>query len=374
MTSSFFAPSRRSIAWIILAAGAVAAGACSSIGTGVSPLSNQAPAKPATTFGYSFTTVDYEQGSNTVVAGINNSNPFEIVGFYSSGSSTGSNATYNSFTTSSPYSQFNYDSYPDAPLGTQMMSITTPNSASPLPVEAGWVNQPGGENGSLNSNWGAVDNQGLWSVIRQYQAQGGSKGAANYLFGIQDVNGTYTAVGYYTQPPSSPNPIAYKVQPGEHFFNIDLPNSWNVVSSEATGINVNGDMVGFYQANAAKRSVGWYDLKKSGGKFGCFSIDSDSTTPYGINQKDQIVGSYVDGTGVSHGFLYAPPSTSGGSTCSSISGSGFTMIDYTTSLGDTYPTEVRGINDVDDICGWYKKNGLKNGFVATPHNLQKPRR
>src|SRR2546429_7956449 len=61
-----------------------------------------------------------------------------------------------------------------------------------------------------------------------------------------------------------------------------------------------------------------------------------SAQGWGINARGDIVGSYVDGTGRSHGYLLRDGE--------------FTTIDYSALVS----TEARGIGPSGEIVGWYR--------------------
>jgi probable HAF family extracellular repeat protein len=69
---------------------------------------------------------------------------------------------------------------------------------------------------------------------------------------------------------------------------------------------------------------------------------------YGVNDAGQIVGQFIDGAGVYHGFLY--------------SGGTYTTIDDPLGLMGTEPF---GINDQGQIVGGYQdSSGVTHGFIA----------
>lgn len=164
---------------------------------------------------------------------------------------------------------------------------------------------------------------------------------------------------------------------GEMFSEYDYPGA---STTEVLGISDAGDFVGsfgFYFAfasiggtarpilpqffgvargiNNAKAIVGDYELSLLHGFYRGSSgplrypIDAPnaSTTLFsGINDKNWIVGSYVDDTGY-HGLLFIPPQT-------------FVTFDY---WGNTF---LNGINRAGLICGSYNDHRLNQtrGFTA----------
>jgi probable HAF family extracellular repeat protein len=124
---------------------------------------------------------------------------------------------------------------------------------------------------------------------------------------------------------------------------IDPPGA---LSSQATGINNHGVIVGFLQTSNTDFGHGYID---DHGRF--TQIDDPSATLgtalEGINNQNQAVGVYGDELGT-HGFLY--------------DNGKFSTIDVP---GSTF-TEARGINDLGQIVGDYQdSNGSVYGFVDT---------
>jgi hypothetical protein len=83
------------------------------------------------------------------------------------------------------------------------------------------------------------------------------------------------------------------------FLVLALP----VSSSQATGINDKGTVVGFLQASpAATTSKGF--ILKDGKVTELQAFGSTFTQALGVNNSDDVVGSYVDANGVTKGFVY----------------------------------------------------------------------
>jgi hypothetical protein len=258
-----------------------------------------------------------------------------------------------------------------------MNAIATQSTASALPILAGWVDEPGVQAG----DWAVIDNQGLWSLVKEEGSIGGTNHFAGYLFGL---NNSHVAVGYRTTQSSYPNTIAYEVTPPEQFTDVPFPNSWDVRSSIAYGINNGGDMVGTMNivATNVETSESWYALCEThcsgtGTPTYCFAMLNYgvNTSAYSINDATSggghrlIVGSYQNGTtGVIHGFLVSVSITGG--TC--VTGVLQAPIDETHSHNVTV---VHGINNAGYIVGWYNDASLNlHGFVGVPDPSFKRRR
>jgi probable HAF family extracellular repeat protein len=112
------------------------------------------------------------------------------------------------------------------------------------------------------------------------------------------------------------------------FTSIDYPGADRTI---AYGINDNNQIVGYY-ANG----TGYYGFLKDGENFNSFSYPGSATYAHAINNNGQIVGFYVNATSGTHGFLK--------------DGANFYSLDYP-SASETY---AYGINDNGQIVGSYK--------------------
>jgi uncharacterized membrane protein len=124
------------------------------------------------------------------------------------------------------------------------------------------------------------------------------------------------------------------------------------VSTVATGINKAGDVVGI-ATDSAHNTSSWLKIGTSTTAYQ-FPGGSD-TQAFGINNKNQIVGSYLDGSGVMHGFVLTNPLGPV---------SHWQSIDDPNGVGSTV---VNGINAAGDLVGFYTDAaGNTDGMLATP--------
>jgi len=195
--------------------------------------------------------------------------------------------------------------------------------------------------GDSLGDYGFVDIGGKFTTLHQHFASGiNDKGdiVGNYPYypngevvalGFVDVGGKYTAL----YGPLGPN--------GD-------PLGTN--GTYATGINDNGDIVGYL----GYFDVGFADI---GGNYTLLRgpLGAKQSFAYGINDNGEIVGTYLDTNNVYHGFVISVASFIGG---------GFPI--YTT-LNDplgTKGTHVTGVNNNGDIVGYYlDSKHVKHGFV-----------
>lgn len=125
-------------------------------------------------------------------------------------------------------------------------------------------------------------------------------------------------------------------------------------SAVATGINAVGDISGWQYASSGDSGfflhVGtYYSVRYPG---------ASTTRALGLNSHDQIVGYYRESASTErHGLILTNPTKAGSQQV-------WQSIDEPSAKRGTV---VTGINDNDDICGYYVDgNGVQHGFVATP--------
>src|SRR5262249_6717914 len=143
--------------------------------------------------------------------------------------------------------------------------------------------------------------------------------------------------------------IALHAQNGYTFSNIDFPGG---TSTQARGINQQGDVVGIYTYPRTGRIRGF---RLSGGIYSKIDFPGATQTyPRGINNKKDVVGFFINSNGVFHGFL--------------LNSAGFQQIDVPGSLGTT----ATAITDNELIVGNTSFDNvtnecfvLKNGIYST---------
>jgi hypothetical protein len=123
-------------------------------------------------------------------------------------------------------------------------------------------------------------------------------------------------------------------------------------SLTAAAINDRGDVAGFY-TNPRTGNMDGFLL--SYGHFKDLAVPGASATmALGVNNLDEVVGTYTAGTGsnaVMHGFAWTPQH-------------GFRTVDDPHGIGTT---TINGVNDFGQLVGFYTdSNGNTDGFLATP--------
>ncbi len=284
-----------------------------------------AAAHAATTASYSFKTInDPADTTFNQLLGINSAGV--IAGYFGSGAANHPNKGY---TTSPPYTNFKNENYPNS-VQTQVTAINNKGDTAGF-----YVNAKG-------SNFGFIEWNGVFTAYRDPHTPSVA-GQVNQLLGINDSG---IAVGFYVD--SGGNAHGYTVNQKTGKFTALQVSGQSVT---ATGINDNGQVVGFSTTGNTTTS-----FLLSGGRTSFLQFPHGSDTQaFGINKSDQIVGSYLDGSGVMHGFEVSKPM--GPKTV-------WKKIDDPNGIGSTL---VNGINNAGDLVGFYTDSaGNTDGFLATP--------
>jgi len=308
---------------IVVALGLPAISACGGSSPTGGPISSGASATHDTgttpSSAFTFKTIDDAAEPTTEILGINNLN--ELCGF-SDDPSTGFTGPVPSDAT-----KFNKELYPGA-ADTIVTSINNTNGI------AGWYEDAKG------GIFGFTEWEGMWTKYQDPHLLG--RPPYTKFLGLSDDG---VVVGYY-QENSVDHSFEMNVATGK-FQGIDPPNA---KSSAATGINGQGDVVGWLTL-ASGATEGWL-LK--GGLFTEFAYPAAvETQAAGVDWSDEIVGSFEDASGNTHGFLLTDVLTV----------EHWTQIDDPSATGDTVVTSV---NNHRSIAGYYQDAAGKiDGFSAT---------
>ena len=196
-----------------------------------------------------------------------------------------------------------------------------------------------------NSGFYAIDGSDYHTV--SFPAGSPASPPVDQLLGVNDHN---VAVGFYTDAKGNNHGYEYTIS-GNSFSRVTDPSDPGA-SLTAAAINNHGDVAGFY-SDAAGKTDGF--LKTAGGQFTSLAFPGASATnAFGVNDNDEVVGTYTDGTGNSataHGFTWTP-------------GSGFATVDDPHGIG---ATTINGVNDRGDLVGFYTDaKGNTDGFEGAP--------
>ncbi|MBV8344906.1 MAG: hypothetical protein JO190_07955 [Candidatus Eremiobacteraeota bacterium] len=282
--------------------------------------------------GFNFMTVDDPADpSFNEILGVNDGS--KLVGFYGSGSASDPSEGY---IVVSPFGSTNFreEAYPGA-ADTELTGLNDKKTF------VGFFRRMN------NDIRGLVLVSGIWNNYKHPRGMPRGKSVTELL----GVNSSDLAVGYYKDSSGVNEAFTLDIPSGT-YHPLSPPGGNNSI---ATGISGRGDIVGYLQKSG--HSVGFL-LRK--GSYTEFSYPSATDTKFlGVTVYDQIVGSYTESSGATHGFLLTNPLKP------SIA---WKQIDEPNAAGTTV---VTGINQSDDIAGYYvDSSGNTNGFFATPQSLR----
>ncbi len=249
-----------------------------------------------------------------------------IAGYYGSGAPGHPNRGY---TLAPPYTQGDYtnENFPGA-VQTQVTAIDNRGDTAGF-----WVDSAG-------NNFGWIKWNGVFSSYRDPLT---GTGTVNQILGLKDSG---LAVGFYTDGHGVNHGFELNQNTGA-FTEIAPPGGTNTTAS---ALNDGGDVTGFTTISGAV--VGF--ILKSGNYTQISYPGAAATTPFGINQYDQIVGSYVNKFGATKGFIVTSP----------LSGPTWqTVVDP----NGIKTTVVNGLNNEEQLVGFYTDTGGNtHGFLANP--------
>lgn len=284
---------------------------------------------------YSFKTVDDPISGFNEVTGINSSNGGKIVGSVKIGVSV----LQEGYTSQPPYTKFTLAAISGA-------AANLLNGLNDKRVAVGYVVAPPG----LSGTWALVKDKTLFDY--KCPKEGPDSDHVTELWGINDAN---TAVGYYINGSGVSVPMESNVTK-ENCNDLSTPPG--AAGAIATGITNKGDIAGYYwnAGGSSTKPAGGF-LIRAGTQYVFAFPDASSTTVYGLNYSDQIVGSFVDSKANTHGFILTNPTKAPSQQI-------WQQIDDPNATSGI--TVVTGINLKHTICGYYTdSSGTYHGFVAT---------
>ncbi len=201
----------------------------------------------------------------------------------------------------------------------------------------------------MNDNRAFVSDRGYF-IDSDYPTDNPASPPVDQLLGVNDHN---VAVGFYNDGTGNTHAYTFNIKGNE--FNQVTPAG--ITNPTAAGINNRGDIAGFGTDSASDSSngqvVGW--LLRHNGQVTILNVPGSSMTQaLGINDSDEVVGVYQDGTGSNatmHGFTWTPMH-------------GFQTLDDPNGSG---ATTINGVNDQGQLVGFYTDSaGNTDGLLATP--------
>jgi hypothetical protein len=309
----------------ILAAPVAALGLLVAASASASPLASEWVAN--TSGMYSFQSISNPNDpSFDQLLGINNLGL--IVGYYGSGASPAHPNKGFLVPAMHSTSSFVNENYPGA-AQTQVVAVTSTGNTGGF-----WIDAKGNNHGFIQWN-------GVYTTVDDPLAAGKTKTTQ-----ILGLNAAGVAVGFYNDAHGTPHAFKYNSMT-RAFTPLTPPNAQGAV---ATGINAQDEITGYL--TRGKATVGFL---VSHARYNDFDLPgSTNTQPFGINNRDEIVGSYVDAKGQMHGFVLTDPTTR----------ATFKTIDDPSGVGSTV---INGVNGSGQLVGFYQ-NSAKNtvGFLARP--------
>jgi hypothetical protein len=312
----------------ILGCSALAISACGGASPGIAAA---APADPPLQSNFTFTTLD-DPGSTTFTRLLGINNLGKLCGYYStdvSGNPSTGALVYKGY----EQQNFRNEKYPSA----VSTVVTAVNNTKMI---AGWYVS------ARNPAWifGFTEKHGVWDSYRDLKLRKSHTSNVTKLLGLSDSG---LAVGYYTDDAGVDH--AFELDVGSDKYHGLSPPS--AVSAVASGINGKGDVVGYLTlANGSIKSF----LYK-GYTYTEFAYPAAvATQAMSLTWNDDIVGSYLDASGNTHGFVLSQLLTS----------QQWESVDEDDAVGTTV---ITGVNNHHAIVGYYiAADGSNNGFRGIP--------
>jgi hypothetical protein len=200
--------------------------------------------------------------------------------------------------------------------------------------------------GGMDANYGWVNVDGHFRKVN-FPASSPASTPIDQNLGVNDEG---IVVGFYND--ANGNSHGYEYDIWTRQFSTVVDPSAPSASLTAAAINDRGDVAGFYTNPATGNTDGF--LLRDGHLVDLAVPGATSTMALGVNNNDEIVGTYMVGSGnsaVMHGFTWTPRH-------------GFSTVDDPNGAGTT---TINGVNDFGQLVGFYV-DGASNtdGFLATP--------
>jgi hypothetical protein len=197
----------------------------------------------------------------------------------------------------------------------------------------------------VNENAGFYRTDGGAFHAVKFPTSDNSAPPVNQLLGVNDRD---IAVGFYTDNNATNHGYSYNIRT-QMFHSITVSGDSNVTAAAINDLN---DVAGFATNSAGNTEA--FLLRSNGTLITLDVPGATSTQAFGVNNGDQVVGDYVDGTGSTatmHGFTWTPRR-------------GFETVN---DPDGTDTTTINGVNDRGELVGFYvDAAGNTDGMLATP--------
>ncbi len=291
---------------------------------------------------FSFQTLD-NNADNTFnqLLGINKAG--DIAGYFGSGAQGHPNKGY---VLAPQYGQSNYtDTNFPGSMQTQAVGLNDSGTV------VGFWSPTNNSDPATNINHGFYEQNGSFHTV-DFPTTDNAKVAMNQLLGVNDAN---VAVGFYEDGAQNDHGYWYDIN-SQNFHPIKVPS--DVSSDQATGVNSRRDISGFATINNS--TVGFLIAN---GQFQQISYPgADMTQAFGVNDSDEVVGTYTMGTGSNaqtHGFTWTMESVNGSTNKIPV----FQTIDAPNGAPGT--TVLNGIDYCGNVVGFYNDSaGNTHGLLG----------
>jgi len=221
---------------------------------------------------------------------------------------------------------------PSGLLGTQFSFARGIND--PGDVVGGYFDGDGNEHGFL------LKKEVLTTIDVPFEGSVGTQ--------LNGINNSGVIVGAWVDSAFTAHGFVYE---NGNFAQLDYPGALDTFPS---GISSRGEIVGNWDADQSTVGHGFWFYQGQIVSFDVPDAVPEGTAANGVNERGQIVGSYVGLDGKSHGFL--------------ADGTTFTTLD----CPDGFRTSPWGINSAGQIAGICDVPGQRRGFIANPVPMKKP--
>ena len=269
-----------------------------------------------------------------------------IAGYFGSGMAGHPNKGY--YLLPSNYSQLDYriENFP----GSNQTQVTGLNNGS---AQVGFQS-PTNTGTDANYGWYSVNNGRTLTQVNIPLPTGFmplTSAPVTQLLGVNDHN---IAVGFENDSNSDAHGFVYSIASGRASF-TSIANATSVTDA---AINDQNQVAGFFTPSSGAPSGVQVEafLTTRQGIIPLNFPGATVTMALGLNNHDEVVGSYTDSTGT-HGFTWTKQG-------------GFVTIDDTNGIvNGMSSTTVNGVNDQGDLVGFYTDaNGNTDGMLVTPNS------
>jgi probable HAF family extracellular repeat protein len=257
-----------------------------------------------------------------------------IAGYFGSGNVRHPNKGYE---LSAPYAQGNFsnENFPHS-WQTQVTGLNNEG------VTVGFFSTQNGATPADDNNFGFWSFRGHFHEVN-FPTRNNSRPPVNQLLGVNDEG---WAVGFYNDSRGNAHGYAYNLESG-WFKPVTV---YGATSLTAAAVNDDSTIAGFY-VNGKGVTDGF--VKWVNGRVATLAVPGAAMTQaFGINNRGEVVGTYTVGTGnsaVTHGFTWWDGK--------------YTTVNYPAASS----TALNGVNDEGDVVGFYTDAaGNTDGFVGLP--------